>query len=70
MQAWGLTELQRGNVVGAMKLFERCVRLDPTMGAIMRWQPVRAAAANAQALIDARRRLQSGARRPESQQAA
>ena len=61
MQAWGLTELQDGNFLGAAKLIERCVLLDPSLEAILRWQCVQAAVVDAQAMVQ----LRKGARRSE-----
>jgi hypothetical protein len=56
VQAWGLTELERGNVVGSMKLIERCVYLDPSNAPVMRWKPVLAATDAAKLLIKSRRK--------------
>lgn len=39
-QAWGLMELQRGNLLGAVKLLERCVRLDPNLAPVLNWAQV------------------------------
>ena len=47
--------MQRGNVIGAKKLLERCVLLDPAKATVMRWQPVVEALDAAAALLDARR---------------
>jgi hypothetical protein len=42
VQAWGLLELQRGNLLGAALLLERCVRLDPGLQPVLRWAQVKA----------------------------
>ncbi len=42
-QAWGLMELQRGNVLAAVLLLERCVANDPRCSPVLRWKAVRAA---------------------------
>lgn len=42
-QAWGLMELQKGNFLGAVKLLERSVSLDPSCSPVLKWQPVRKA---------------------------
>ena len=39
-QAWGLLELQRGNCLGAVKLLERSVVLDPACSPVLKWKPV------------------------------
>lgn len=42
IQAWGLMELQRGNLVPAVRMLERCVSFDPgRCEAVLRWKPVR-----------------------------
>jgi hypothetical protein len=55
LQAWGLTELQAGNALGAVKLIQRCVQLDPSLAAVMRWQCVQAALTDAEELRRARK---------------
>lgn len=55
-QTWGLTELQRGNIVGAVKLLERSVKLDPANNPVMRWQPIQQALSDAYATIGTRRK--------------
>lgn len=35
-QAWGLMELQRGNVVAAVLLLERCVAADPRCSPVLK----------------------------------
>jgi predicted Zn-dependent protease len=41
IQAWGLMELQRGNLVPAVRLLERCVSFDPVRcEPVLRWKPV------------------------------
>lgn len=42
-QAWGLMELQRGNLLGAIKLLERCVTLDPNLSPVLSWAQVQTA---------------------------
>lgn len=40
-QAWGLMELQKGNVVAAVKLLDRCAAADPRRNMpVLRWRPV------------------------------
>ena len=51
-QAWGLMELQRGNVVAAVLLLERCVAYDPRCSPVLKWKAVR----NAQQTVTSRRR--------------
>ena len=41
MQAWGLLELQRGNVLAAVLLLERCVANDPRCSPVLKWKAVR-----------------------------
>lgn len=43
LQAWGLFELQRGNVVAAVLLLERCVAHDPSCSPVLKWKAVRVA---------------------------
>ena len=43
IQAWGLLELQRGNLVPAVRLLERCAAYDPACEPVLRWLPVREA---------------------------
>ena len=43
MQAWGLMELQRGNVLAAVLLLERSVRMDPSCSPVLRWKEVQQA---------------------------
>eukprot|EP00878_Enallax_costatus_P029602 GHUV01032128.1.p1 GENE.GHUV01032128.1~~GHUV01032128.1.p1 ORF type:complete len:146 (-),score=58.31 GHUV01032128.1:116-553(-) len=40
MQAWGLMELQRGNVWAAVRLLERSVDMDPFLKPVLKWEPV------------------------------
>jgi lipopolysaccharide biosynthesis regulator YciM len=54
-QAWGLAELQRGNDLGAVKLLERCVELDPALAPVKDWQIVRDAKARAEKVVAERR---------------
>lgn len=42
-QAWGLLELQRGNVLAAVILLERCVANDPRCSPVLKWKAVRTA---------------------------
>ncbi|BDA42044.1 probable protein high chlorophyll fluorescent 107 [Coccomyxa sp. Obi] len=51
-QAWGLMELQRGNVVAAVLLLERCVAYDPRCSPVLKWKAVRIA----QQTVTSRRR--------------
>ena len=39
-QAWGLMELQRGNVLAAVLLLERSVAYDPRCSPVLRWKAV------------------------------
>ena len=41
LQAWGLLELQRGNVLAAVLLLERCVASDPRCSPVLKWKPVK-----------------------------
>lgn len=43
MQAWGLLELQAGNMWAALALLERASRTDARCAPVLRWQPVQAA---------------------------
>ena len=52
-QAWGLMELQRGNVLAAVLLLERSVAHDPRCSPVLRWKAVR----TARQTIGSRRRL-------------
>lgn len=54
-QSWGLAELQRGNDVGAVKLLERSVELNPSFAPVLEWQIVKDASARAKVLIAERR---------------
>jgi hypothetical protein len=58
-QAWGLAELQRGNVVRAIKLLDRCVVLDPAMQPVKNWRVVKDAAVLADHLASQQRGSQS-----------
>lgn len=41
IQAWGLMELKKGNLLPAVRLLERCVSFDPVRcEAVLRWKPV------------------------------
>jgi predicted Zn-dependent protease len=42
-QAWGLLELQAGNMWAALALLERAFRTDARCAPVLRWQPVQAA---------------------------
>jgi hypothetical protein len=56
-QAWGLLELQRGNVLAAVILLERCVANDPRCSPVLRWKAVRVAR---QTVGSRRRRAMAG----------
>lgn len=43
LQAWGLLELQRGNVLAAVLLLERCVQYEPTCRPVLQWRAVQVA---------------------------
>lgn len=43
VQAWGLMELQRGNILAAVMLLERCAVLDPSCRPVLRWHQVSSA---------------------------
>lgn len=43
MQSWGLLELQRGNLLAAVLLLERCVTQDPSCSPVLRWKAVQLA---------------------------
>ncbi|KAK9785340.1 hypothetical protein WJX73_004675 [Symbiochloris irregularis] len=51
-QTWGLLELQRGNMVAAVKLLERCVLADPSLSPVLKWKAVQVAQ---QAVVTRRR---------------
>ena len=40
LQAWGLLELQRGNVLAAVILLDRCVQYEPTCRPVLQWRAV------------------------------
>ena len=40
LQAWGLMELQRGNVLAAILLLERSVQFDQRNSTVLKWKPV------------------------------
>lgn len=40
VQAWGLMELKRGNLLPAVLLLQRCAASDPSCAPVLRWQPV------------------------------
>lgn len=40
IQAWGLMELQRGNLLPAVRLLERCATGDPICAPVLRWKLV------------------------------
>lgn len=42
-QAWGLMELQKGNFGAAVRLLERCVKLDPNNSPVLKWALVQTA---------------------------
>lgn len=53
VQAWGLMELQKGNLLAAVMMLERCAATDPdTCAPLLRWKPVR----DAQKTVGSRRR--------------
>lgn len=53
IQAWGLMELQRGNLLPAVRMLERCVSFDPQRcEPVLRWKPVR----DARKTVGSRRR--------------
>ncbi|KAK9846412.1 hypothetical protein WJX81_003324 [Elliptochloris bilobata] len=54
-QAWGLMELQRGNVLAAVLLLERSVAHDPRCSPVLRWKAVR----TARQTVGSRRRLRA-----------
>lgn len=43
MQAWGLLELQRGNLLPAVRLLERCVAAKPELVPVLKWKSVQEA---------------------------
>ncbi|KAG2445198.1 hypothetical protein HYH02_008666 [Chlamydomonas schloesseri] len=43
IQSWGLLELQRGNWLAAVRMLERCARLDVNCRPVLRWQVVQTA---------------------------
>lgn len=43
IQAWGLMELQRGNLLPAVRLLERCATADPICAPVLRWKLVQEA---------------------------
>lgn len=40
LQAWGLMEMQRGNLLGAILLLDRSAALEPRNRPVLRWKPV------------------------------
>ena len=54
MQAWGLMELQKGNVLAAVLLLERSVQFEPRNSPVLRWRPVQLAQ---QTVMSRRRKL-------------
>ncbi len=54
MQAWGLMELQKGNILAAVLLLERSVQFEPRNSPVLRWRPVQLAQ---QTVISRRRKL-------------
>ena len=53
IQAWGLMELQRGTLVPAVRLLERCASFDPVVfEPVLRWKMVR----DARLTVKARRK--------------
>lgn len=60
VQAWGLLELQKGNLPAAVKMLDRSVTLDPARNApVLQWQPVRMARSAVLASATARKRPES-----------
>lgn len=53
LQAWGLMELQKGNIVAAVLLLERSVQFEPRNSPVLKWRAVQLAQ---QAFLDRRRR--------------
>ncbi|KAL3149125.1 hypothetical protein ABBQ32_001964 [Trebouxia sp. C0010 RCD-2024] len=53
IQAWGLMELQKGNIVAAVLLLERSVQFEPRNRPVLKWRAVQLAQ---QALLDRRRK--------------
>ena len=53
LQAWGLMELQKGNIVAAVLLLERSVQFEPRNRPVLKWRAVQLAQ---QALLDRRRK--------------
>ncbi|DBA97504.1 hypothetical protein WJX77_006572 [Trebouxia sp. C0004] len=43
IQAWGLMELQKGNILAAVLLLERSVQFEPRNSPVLRWRPVQLA---------------------------
>ena len=54
MQAWGLMELQKGNILAAVLLLERSVQFDPKNSPVLKWRAVQLAQ---QTVLNRRRRL-------------
>ncbi len=54
MQAWGLMELQKGNILAAVLLLERSVQFEPRNSPVLRWRPVQLAQ---QTVMSRRRKL-------------
>eukprot|EP00195_Chlamydomonas_chlamydogama_P006100 CAMPEP_0202908558 /NCGR_PEP_ID=MMETSP1392-20130828/46474_1 /ASSEMBLY_ACC=CAM_ASM_000868 /TAXON_ID=225041 /ORGANISM="Chlamydomonas chlamydogama, Strain SAG 11-48b" /LENGTH=180 /DNA_ID=CAMNT_0049597957 /DNA_START=179 /DNA_END=721 /DNA_ORIENTATION=- len=40
IQAWGLMELQRGNLLAALMMLERAVKLEPSCSPVLKWRQV------------------------------
>eukprot|EP00775_Hariotina_reticulata_P002867 gene2867-3159_t len=58
-QAWGLLELQKGNLWAAIRLLERSVDMDPVLAPVLRWKPVHAASQHVRSLTNRPRGLSS-----------
>lgn len=56
LQAWGLLELQKGNVLAATRMLERSALCEPRNLAVLKWKLVVDAHAQAQDSVVARRR--------------
>ena len=70
MQAWGLLELQEGNALGAVKLLQRGVQLDPSLAAVLRWQPFQDALLATQQARSARQKIAQSLQSDSSSQRA
>ena len=54
VQAWGLMELQKGNILAAVLLLERSVQFEPKNSPVLKWRAVQLAQ---QTVLSRRRKI-------------